>query len=500
MVAWIDVKTSTAGPVPTSLTMPAMPRVVASTLFAPGAVRPGVAATRRCVAAALLVWAFACGATARGPGDTPLEPAPTGPADAAAGELDAELYQWHAQLTSVTQRHGDFRSPYQGVNSLRSSEPAMETVDLTLYLGVRLWRGAQFYVNPEIDQGYGLSNTLGVAGFTSGEAYKVGNWQPYYRMARVFVRQTFALAEDSHHVDSAANQLAGAEPDQRITLTVGKFSVGDLFDNNAYAHDPRADFLNWAVIDAGAFDYAADAWGYTIGAAMEWTRGDWTLRGGYFAMSTEPNGESLDTTFAQNFQVAEVERRFRWRGRPGAWRLLGFVDRGHFGRYQDALDQVAGSAEVPELARVRRGATKAGWAANVEQEVADGIGLFARISASNGAVQAIEFTEINRSLAVGASVQGGRWGRPDDAWGLAGVINGLSAPARAYFAAGGIGILIGDGQLAHYRSEQVLETYYSWQLHRAWHLSADFQYVAHPAYNADRGPVRVFGLRVHADY
>ena len=159
---------------------------------------------------------------------------------------------------------------------------------------MRLWQGAELWVNPEIDQGFGLANTLGVAGFPSGEAYKVGQTYPYARLPRTFIRQTIDLGGETQKVDAGANQFAGSETANRLVITVGKFAVTDIFDTNKYAHDPRNDFMNWALVDTGTFDYAADSWGYTYGAAVEWYQGSWTLRGGVFDLSIIPNSPDLD--------------------------------------------------------------------------------------------------------------------------------------------------------------------------------------------------------------
>lgn len=191
-----------------------------------------------------------------------------------------ETWSIHGQLTNVTQWHPGFTAPYSGANSLDPNAQNAETTDLTLYLGTRLWQGGELYVNPEIDQGFGLSNTLGVAGFPSGEAYKVGENKPYFRLQRAFLRQVIGLSGAQQTIEDGPNQLVGATAANNVTLTIGKFSDVDIFDTNTYAHDPRADFLNWSIIDAGAFDYAADAWGYTYGMAVEWTQSWWTLRGG----------------------------------------------------------------------------------------------------------------------------------------------------------------------------------------------------------------------------
>ena len=431
-----------------------------------------------------------------------VAPAPASPASASAGQEPAEAEAWsaHGQTTLVAQGHGPFNSPYEGPLSLYPGSSTKETFDLTAFLGLRLWKGGEIYLNPEVDQGFGLSDTVGVAGFPNGEAYKVGKSTPYVRLNRLFIRQVFALGSAEERVERGANALAGMVPVDRVTLTVGKLSVVDLFDANAYAHDPRADFLNWAIIDAGAFDYAADAWGYTYGGAAELSLGEWAVRGGVFALSDEPNSRTIDASFRQFSLIAEVERRTDLAGHPGKVRLLGYLDRGDMARYDDAVASGQMTQTVPDVATVRRYASKTGFALNAEQEVADGLGVFVRASGNDGSKEAFEFTEINASLCGGVSAQGSAWGRSDDRLGLAGVVNGLSSSARRYFAAGGLGILIGDGQLPHYGSEQIVEAYYSAALAPHVFLTADLQHIVHPAYNRDRGPVTVFAVRGHAEF
>ncbi|HUJ00502.1 MAG TPA: carbohydrate porin [Usitatibacter sp.] len=405
----------------------------------------------------------------------------------------------HGQATNVTQWHPKFHAPYTGANSLDPDGRAEETTDVTLYAGTALWRGAEFWINPEIDQGFGLSDTLGVAGFPSGEAYKVGENRPYLRLPRAFVRQVIALGGESGNVEGAANQLAGPRPVDNLTLTVGKFSVVDVFDANAYAHDPRTDFLNWSIVDSGAFDYAADPWGFTYGAAAEWTQDRWTWRAGLFQLSPDPNGKVVSVDFSKFMVVGEAERRYAWRGRPGKARVLLFANRAPMARYEDAVRLASETGTVPDVALVRRRAWRAGAALNVEQELAPDLGVFLRASVDDGSKEAYEFTEINRSLAAGLSMKGARWKRESDTVGFGLVANGLSHAARDYFSLGGLGILIGDGAVS-YRSERIVEAYYSLDLYRSLALTFDYQYVDNPAYNADRGPVDVYAIRVHAEF
>jgi high affinity Mn2+ porin len=418
-----------------------------------------------------------------------------------AKDAEALLEDWaiHGQLTNVTQTHPVFHSPYAGVNSLKPNGRTEETTDITLYAGVRLWRGAELWLNPEIDQGFGLSNTVGMAGFASGEAYKVGANAPYLRLPRAFIRQVIPLGGGDDRVESAANQLAGTRAANNVVLTVGKFSAVDVFDTNHYAHDPRADFLNWSVIDAGAFDYAADAWGFTYGAAAEWTQDWWTLRGGVFQLSPEPNGKVVKVDFSQFMLVTELESRHQWRGRPGKVKLLAFVNRAKMARYRDAVQLASQTGDTPDAALVRTRASRPGMAFNLEQELAADLGGFLRASINDGSKEAYEFTEINHAVSAGLALKGSRWGRQNDTAGLAFAVNGLSAAARDYFAAGGIGILIGDGAL-NYGPEKILETYYSFNVSKQLSFAVNYQHVNNPAHNRDRGPVNIFGVRLHAEF
>ncbi len=405
------------------------------------------------------------------------------------------------QYTNVTQWHPAFTSPYQGQNSLIPDSDSAATNDLTIFAGVRISEGGELWVNPEIDQGFGLSNTLGVAGFPSGEACKVGANAPYLRLPRLFYRQSVNLGGELQTIASAANQMGYTRSADNIILTIGKFSVTDVFDTNTYAHDPRSDFFNWSIVESGAFDYAADAWGFTKGVSVEWTQSWWTLRGGFFDLSTTPNSTTLDPTFSQHEWVGELEERHQLWEHSGKLKLLGFDNQGNMGSYADALQLAQQTNSTPDTSLVRHASSRLGVAINLEQEILSDLGAFARASVNDGSKEAYEFTEINQSVSAGLSIRGDRWGRLDDTFGFAAVANELSGDARNYFAAGGMGILIGDGHL-NYGSEKIIETYYSYSVHALDHLSLslDYQYVINPAYNRERGPVSIFGVRVHAEF
>ena len=474
------------------------------------------AALRRCITACLLTLAFTPLAHAASPSPTP-EGGPqdtTGPATTPQSDISAaatapnepatpETWAIHGQTTFVDQYHPAFSSAYRGPNSLDPGSRGDETWDVTLYGGLRPWQGAEVWVNPEVDQGFGLSNTLGLAGFSSAEAYKVGQADPYVRLQRVFFRQTIDLGGEVQGVDPDLNQLGGLQTANRIVFTAGKFSVVDVFDTNKYAHDPRNDFLNWSIVDAGAFDYAADAWGYAYGAAAEWYQGWWALRTGYFQGSVTPNSKFLDTAIGHQFQVvAEAEGRYTVYDQPGKVKLLGFDTHARLGTFSEleAFLATDPGASNTGLQAARKLHNKAGGSINVEQQITDDLGIFLRGSFDDGRTESDDFTDIDRSLSVGLSLAGKRWNRANDTVGAAFVVNTISKARKDYLAQGGLGILVGDGKLLNAGPEQIFEAYYSLAVVKGVNLSADYQVANHPAYNVDRGPVSIFGARLHAQF
>lgn len=412
--------------------------------------------------------------------------------------LESDRFAFHAQATFLNQATPTFRNPYFGPNSLIPNQ-GRETSDVTLYAGARLWQGAEVWVNPEIDQGFGLSGSLGVAGFTSGEAYKVGADYPYARLQRAFLRQIINLGGDTESVASGLNQFSGSQTSDRLVITVGKFGVPDVFDTNRYSHDPRGDFMNWSLVDTGTFDYAADAWGYTLGGAIEWYTGPWTFRGGVFDMSIMPNATSLDSRFGQFQWIGEIERRYAILGQAGKVAITGFLTRGRMGSFEDAILLAAINGGPADITQVRSYSSRGGISMNLEQQLVENVGFFARAGFADGHKEPYEFTDIDRTVAAGLSISGKQWGREGDVLGIAGVVNGISDVHQAFLNAGGLGILVGDGQLPHPGNEGIFETYYSF----AWFASKitlDYQLILNPAYNRDRGPASVFGVRLHTQY
>lgn len=409
-------------------------------------------------------------------------------------------FAFHAQTTITDQGNLAFSSPYAGSNSLPAKAEGRETADVTAFIGVRAWGGAEIWINPELDQGFGLHDTLGIAGFPSGEAYKVGRSNPYVRLQRLFLRQTIDLSGAVSKVDPDLNQFGGSQRANRIVLTIGKFAVTDVFDTNTYAHDPKHDFLNWALIDAGTFDYAADAWGYTVGASAEWYQGAWTWRLGAFDLSKVPNSEKLDPHFGQFQLIAELERRYSIAGHDGAVKTTAFLSRSRMGAFADAIALGAATETSADVALVRKYRSRTGVDLSLQQTLGGGLGLFARGGWASGNVEPYEFADIDRTASGGVSIRGKRWGRAGDTVALGVVVNGISKIHQAYFNAGGLGILVGDGRLPHPSTENIMEAYYDAALTNALHLSIDYQFVEHPAYNHDRGPVSILAARLHAQF
>jgi len=421
----------------------------------------------------------------------------------ASATPDLDRVNFHSQATFTWQGYPAIRSPFEGPNSLPASGQGREATDATLYAGVRLWKGAEVWVDPEIDQGFGLADTHGAAGFPSAESYKLGAAYPYARVQRYFIRQTIDLGGDSQKVDADLNQFAGSTTTNRLVLTAGKFAIVDIFDTNKYANNPKSDFLNWSAINAGTFDYAGDAWGYTYGAAAEWYQGRWTLRGGVFDLSTTPAGGmsplayGLDPTFGQFELVGEIEERHELWGQPGKIKITGYLERGRMGNYQDAINLAAITGGPADINAVRTYTSRPGVSLNLEQQLTDTMGVFARAGWADGNLEPWDFTDIDRTLQGGVSITGKQWGRPDDTVGIMGIINGISGVHEAFLNAGGLGILVGDGQLPNPGLERIIEAYYSYALSSSTRLSVDYQFIANPGYNTDRGPVNAFAGRFH---
>jgi hypothetical protein len=373
------------------------------------------------------------------------------------------------------------------------------TLTATAYLGVRPWSGAEVFFNPEAIQVASISHMSGLGGLSNGENQKGGGALPTLYRARAFLRQTIDLGGDVSAVEAGPNQFARPVSSRRLVVTAGNYSWADVFDGNAYAHDPRTQFLNWSLMSYGAADYAADVRGYTWGLALEYFHDDWVFRLGRFAQPQESNGLPLDFDVLSHYgDTIEIEHGHSLLGRPGRVRITGIHNHTRMGGFADALRHAAESGGTPDVGAVRRARSKWGFGVGLEQELLRGVGLFARYSYNDGQTETYAFAEIERSLTLGLSVNGGAWGRVHDTFGVAWAMNELSREHQEYLRAGGVGFLIGDGRLS-YGPERILEAYYAFRAVPGVWFSVDAQHVANPAYNADRGPVGILGLRVHLE-
>jgi high affinity Mn2+ porin len=426
-----------------------------------------------------------------------------------ASETQAQRGNWHIQSTIIGQGYPSFSAKYTGADSLPTAGQARETVSLDFFGGYRLWRGAEFHADLLTWQGFGLHGTLGIDDFTNGEAYKAGVRYPHSAIARFFIRQTIGFGGEKESVPDDQLTLAGDQRSSRLTFTAGRYSVKDIFDNNAYANDPRTQFMNWAFVANAAWDYPADALGYTTGIAIELQRPKWALRYGFFQLTKHPNGFTAEDQFlvwpgessagdGRFFHdwgmVAESERRFTIAGHPGVVRPLAYLNQGEFGSYKAALSVPGADISLTHASR-----HSFGFGLNLEQEITKNIGVFSRLGWNDGHNQAWLYTDIDHMGSLGLSVKGDAWRHSRDVAGLAVVLSGITKVNQQYLEAGGTGILDGDGNL-NYGKERLLETYYDHGFRRQIHWSLDYQFVANPAFNRDRGPVSVFATRIHWEF
>ena len=410
-----------------------------------------------------------------------------------------QQFSFHFQETTITQYKPAFSAPYSGANSLSTLSETQTSLTTSLFGAARLWKGAEAVFDPEISGGAGLSKTLGVAGFPNGETFRVGEVAPKIYIARLYFQQNFEWGTEKDTITDDQNQLAGLKSKRYFSFTVGKFGMADFFDGNEFSHDPRTQFLNWSLMDNAAWDYPANTRGYVLGLFTELGQPDWTLRFAFTMVTTTANGAIWDAKILHaNTQTLEYERRYTINGQKGTVRVLGFLNNGKFGNYAQAIAQNP-TAPVVDTTQAY-GRHKYGFGISADQYLSKDFGVFAKVSYNDGHTETWFFTEIDRSLSFGGVLKGTSWKRPDDELGLAFVGNGLSAPHREYLADGGYGFLIGDGRL-NYSPEMIAELYYKINaFQKKFWLTPDYQFILHPAYNADRGPVNVFSLRAHIEF
>ncbi|MCJ8210536.1 carbohydrate porin [Mucilaginibacter sp. RS28] len=410
-----------------------------------------------------------------------------------------QRFNFHFQQTVISQYKPSFNAKYSGANSLSTGSETQSSLTTTMFMGARLWKGAEFYFNPEMSGGAGLSKTLGIAGFPNGETFRVGSAEPKIYIARAYLNQNFTWGNDRDTIKDDLNTLAGFKSKRYFSITAGKFGMSDYFDGNAFSHDPRTQFMNWSLMSNGAWDYPANTRGYVLGLFTELGMPDWTLRFAYTMSTTTANGSIWDARIGKsNSQTLEFEKRYKLNNLPGAFRILGFSNNGKFGNYNLAVAQNPAAPDVD--ATQQYGRHKWGFGINTEQNITKDFGVFAKASYNDGKTETWFFTEIDRSVSFGGVLNGRSWKRKFDEAGLAFVGNGISGPHRNYLANGGYGFIIGDGKL-NYGTEMIAELYYKIDaFQEKFFITPDYQFILHPAYNRDRGPVNVFSLRAHIEF
>lgn len=413
-------------------------------------------------------------------------------------------WSFHFQLTAINQSHPAFTAKYSGNNSLvNEAERQKLSVTTTLFIGRKLWKNAGIYVNPEIAGGSGLSSAKGIAGFTNGETFRIGSADPKLYIARLYLTQHISLKKNADKkLEDGANQVAETVAANRITFTAGKICLADFFDKNTYSHDPRTQFLNWSLMSNAAWDYPADTRGYTQGLIAELVHPTWAVRIASVLVPRKANGLQLDYKITKaHSETLEIEKG--WQAtKPGVVRLLMFRNATQAPTYATTLHDVKNgdSSSVDVYSGVKEwkkyGGVKYGLGINAEQEIYPSFGVFFKASYNDGKTATWAFTEIDESVSAGVNIKGSQWKRPGDNIGIAQVVNGISKDHQQFLNAGLYGFIIGDGKL-NYGHESITEIYYQAQISSAFSLSFDYQFVLHPAYNKDRGPVNVLAFRGH---
>jgi len=444
---------------------------------------------RKCIAACLMATALRLAAQ---------EPQPAATLDAAAAPERWNLYY---QATSIGQYHGTFNSPYSGPFSLQDYPERDVSLTTTLFFALRLEQNTVLIFDPEIAGGRGFSGVNGLANSSNGELPRVASATPKPYLARLYVSHDFGWGTEKENVESDENQLGGARPVNRYTLTAGRFTVTDFFDDNRYSHDPRTQFMGWAIMYNGAWDYPADVRGYTWGWVHELHTRHFSFRYASAAMPRVANGLRFDRRiFVNRGDVFEGEYRYALRQHAGAIRLLNYENHADAGNYAQAIRQAQLTGTTPDITTTRHNGTlKYGFGVNAEQELTKNVGVFGRLGWNDGKTESFAFTAVDRLATGGASVTGAAWHRPNDTVAAEFTASGISGVHAQYLALGGHDFLIGDGRL-QYAPECIPEAYYNARIIPGFFASFDVQHAANPAYNRDRGPVWIYSLRLHVEF
>ena len=435
------------------------------------------------------------------------QPKPADPGVTMFPHTQSGRYWISGQYNSIFQAKPGFYSPYQGRNSFDNAPEYKVSILDTLFLGFQPHRNVRyntdFLVDFEEAGGRGLGQALGLAGFTNIDVVR----NPYLSnapyLARGEIHQTIGFTNEMTVADRDQFSLATQVPVRRVEVRVGKMTLPDVFDQNDIASDSYHQFANWTIDNNGAWDYAADTRGYTVGGMIEYDDRNWTLRYGIFAMPTVANGIDLDWALSRaHGQNWEFDWSHSWiRGRKGVTRILSFANDAHMGNYRQAVrDYFDGLTPAPEITSVERfGTVKYGFGWNNQQEITDNFRIASRFGWNDDHEESFAYTEVAQTVLLAADYAGTRWHRPQDKAGLAFVSNAIKKDHQNYLKYGGLGFLLGDGHL-NYGRENIVEAYYTWHMWKGMFNGIDLQHVDDPGYNRDRGPVWIFGVHGHVDF
>lgn len=438
-------------------------------------------------------------------------------------DLEDERWNAYGQFTYISSWKEAFPASYTNLNgSINSLLPGSErsfSGTATLYLGLKTWQGGEVYFVPEMISMRPLSDLKGLGGAIQNfEMQKGGSETPVYYQSRLFFKQTWGFGGDRIRLDSDPMQLGTTVDSRRLVVRIGNFSVIDFFDKNSYSGDLRRQFLNMAFMTYAAFDFAADARGYTWGMVSEYFHDDWAVRFGHVATSIDPNQLAIDSRiFTYYGQQIELEHKHRLYDRPGSIRILAYRNHENMGKFSDAISAFqsnhnknattctgfnygSGNAGAPDLCWARKPNDKIGIGINIEQQVADDIGLFFRGMYSDGKTEVFSYTSTDRSISLGVLANGSRWERKKDSLGIGFAAGWISSQHARYLNMGGVDGFVGDGRIKA-GAEHVVDIFYSANLLNLplW-VTADYQHITNPGFNADRGPVNIYGMRVHAEF
>ncbi|MCX7237945.1 carbohydrate porin [Polynucleobacter sp.] len=414
----------------------------------------------------------------------------------------------HGQTTYINQRYNNFTSSYSGMNSMSAQKSMAYTWSGTLFFGARLAPNTDIYFNPEVISGVPFSDLTGLGGFSNGEANKSAGLNAKFYSARAFLRQTINQEGDKVVLENEANQITQTVSSNRVVVTAGQFSTLDIFDDSRYAKDPRIQFMNWGNMTYLAYDYAADARGYSTGLAGEWYLSNWVMRASRMLAPKTPNGRDLNWQIFNAYgDQIEVERQHNIADLPGKVSVLAYRNRMILARFQDATNYVvANNAQGTQaINNVRTNYQyKTGVGINGEQALTKDLGIYGRAFTSDGHTETMSFTEADNSISVGMGLNGTSWSRPKDTIGISMMQNGLSSYRKNYLQSGGVSYFIGDyagpGQAISYRPERIGEVYYNATVIKNVLAGLNFQHINNPAYNAARGPVNILSFRIHAEF